>query len=61
MSKSLISCNDSLYIREATLKRLSSPSGKNKGGEYVSARTHRRAAAAETKRALKKQLKKETA
>ena len=59
MSKSLISENNPVHMKAAMLKNLSS-GGKSRGGEFVNARTRRRAAEAERRRALKKTINKIT-
>lgn len=59
MSKSLISSNNPVRIKEAMLRNLSS-GGRSRGGEFVNARTWRRAAEAERRRALKKTINKTT-
>ena len=54
MSTSLISPINTVETNAATLRRLSSPTKRNSGGVTASARTQRRARAAEAKRAAKK-------
>ena len=60
MSNCLIQTNNPFLVRAANLQRLSSGNPKNNGGQVVSARTQRRAAASDLKRALKKRPKEET-
>ena len=59
MSNCLIQTNNPVLVRAANLQRLSTRNPKNIGGQVVSARTQRRAAASDLKRALKRQRKKE--
>ena len=44
-------------VRQANLQRLASPDPRNKGGQFVSLRTQRRALKADQKRASKKLTK----
>ena len=57
MSNCLVDSNNPVLVRAANLQRLSTGNPKNNGGQVVSARGQRRAAASDLKRALKKRTK----